>query len=1081
MTESATTYIKNCLLKRAFLVAFIFLLFSSGMIAQTAPDSSAVPVPKPDSVAATTTSPTPVITTEAPAVTIPDSTGGAVVNTPSAGSTPSTPTITTPDTTVKTPAATTPTVATATPTAKSSFAKKEVVAEFIQKEVELKKGEIVSNVLRVVNASTKPKSFYIDISHPLKWKPLINTNKLFELKPGDTIFVPIRVIPGTEFKGNMSYLINAFLTNEEGKQISSDFFFTSTKKVVKWEMNVVPRERIYFLNNEKTTNFGLYIFNAGNENQDILLTMNEIGRNIVLQDTAGKIITKKFFDLNIAPERDTTMNFKMSYFEGRRNFRMIDNETYLPRSNTEEKKFTLFAKTTESKQSSKNVFTTGKKIDFVRLSNLKKVNPYGTSVVPLIVDANIYNILGNQPIMSLILKGNTLLENGANLIYFTQLNYTGYNYSTEFLRNNSWFVGYYEKRGDIQIGNVASTGAVGLSSSGRGISGHYNIGQKQTIGAFYTRTPTIFGKADRTTFGLSHRFILDTRKQLLSSIGRIINDRAKITTDYVGARIGFDLTSQHQFGAAATLTRNVSTAIPGARIQTFGYLVNANYSGLYFKNRLATNLRATYSTRDFAAVGSTRLILTHRSVYRLTKKWTTILQNNYNQFESPYYENGVRTVINNSIFNNQLYLVSNNSDQKFMPNVFYNISDVFKTVLHYRGVGVDYNYFSLEKNLRFSTSVKGGYNKIVNYPNIKEYFTLQLFTLCQYQNISLNVRYNYGPQSARVVDSTLGFRYPQLFYISLQHQYLFKDTRFMLQTNGNYSYSNLSFNHSFGIYPEMYFFSYDGWRFKLSFGYNVNISNRNKAGLYDPASSLQRTGDESLKPQVTQNFSMGAGIRKEFGIPIPKRFTKVRYANVQFIAFLDANGNRVKDNNEIALENVVVRLNEDEALTNELGAARFLNIRHGNYLLSIIQLEDYKGWFPLKTDSIVVEQTNEKYYIPFVRGIKLAGNIVMDREKYAADANEQLDLSRIRVTVTDSAGKAFSTLTDPKGGYTLYVPSGNYILTMDEAVLGERFGLAQNNIEIELKIGMDGFFYSFYVIEKKRRVNMKKAPVPKSE
>jgi hypothetical protein len=33
-----------------------------------------------------------------------------------------------------------------------------------------------------------------------------------------------------------------------------------------------------------------------------------------------------------------------------------------------------------------------------------------------------------------------------------------------------------------------------------------------------------------------------------------------------------------------------------------------------------------------------------------------------------------------------------------------------------------------------------------------------------------------------------------------------------------------------------------------------------------------------------------------------------------------------------------------------------------------------------------------------------------------------------------------------------------------------------------LIIGMDGFLYSFYFIEKKRRINLKKAPVqPKSE
>ena len=1065
-------YLKTCML------FFIFSIVSSvSILAQTAPTDSVsnpvvtpaeTPAETPASVTATDTLPAtpPIVSSNS------DTTKTNDVKTPADTNISNTPVVTTPSKAVGNEPAT-PVVQSPSLSKPKSFGKKSFVAEFMQNEVELKKSEIVSNVLRIVNTGSKSVSFYLDVNHPLKWRTLTNTSKLMEAKPGDTIYIPVRVIPGTEFKGNMSYLINAFITNEEGKQIASDLFFATTKKIVKWEMNIVPRERIYFLNNERTTSFGVNIFNSGNENQDILLTMSEIGRNIVLQDTSGKIITRKFFDLNIPQERDTTLFFKMSYYDGKRNYKMVDNETYIPKSNQEERKFSLFTKSTESKQSSKNVFTTGKKIDFVRLSNEKKMNPYGTTVIPLIADANIYNVLGNQPIMNLILKGNAILENGANLIYFTQLNYSSYSRGNDLMKNNSWFIGYYGKKGDIQVGNVGSTGSIGLTSSGKGISGHYHITKRQTVGAFFNRSPTIFGKADRTSFGVNHRYVFDNRKQLQSSLGRTINERTQMSTDYLGTRFGFSLSSKHQIGVGGTFTRNVNNS-SGKSIQTAGYMAQANYAGVFFKSKLATNLRASYNSKNYAGGISDRLILTHRSVYRATKKWAMILQNSYNRFGSPYYENGSARIITNSTFNNQLFFSNSESEQKFIPNIFYNVTNIFKTRLHYRGVGVDYNYFNLQKNLRFSTSLKGGYNNLIDYVRIKEYFTFQLFTLCQYQNISLNVRYNYGPQNVRVVDSTLGYHYPQLIYSSLQYQYLFRDIRFMLQTSTNYSYSNVSYSHSFGIFPELYFFSYNGWRFKLSAGYSLNVSNRRKAGLFDPTSVFQRTGEENLKPDVSQGFTMGAGVRKEFGIPIPKRFTSDRFSNVQFVSFLDANGNRIKDADEIALENVVVRLNEDEVITNGKGEAKFLNIRNGYYLLSIIPLEDYKGWFPLKEDSVSISE-NGKFFIPFARGVKLSGNIVLDREKYAADAADPLDLSRIRVTVTDSAGKTFSTLTDSKGTYLLYVPSGQYLLSMDESLLGERFALAENNIEVDLQIGMEGFFYSFYIVEKKRRIIMRKS------
>ncbi len=1041
MMNTKFIYLSTDFLKKAAAFLFAFIFSSTILFAQTQPTTTPLPVTAPTSIPDTTN-----IKTLPPSATN--------------------------DTTLKAPAKPAGTNSPVIASAKSTFAKKTFSAEFMQKEVELKKSEIVSNVLRIVNKSDKPVSFFVDVSHPAKWKALIKPETMYETKPGDTLYIPVRVIPGTEFKGNMSYLINAFITNEEGKQLTSDLFFASTKKIVKWELTVLPRERNYFLNNEKTTSFGINIFNAGNENQDVLLTLTEIGRNIVLSDSTGKIITKKFFDLNMAPATDTTLKFKMSYFEGKRNFKIVDNETYVPKSDSEERKYTLFAKSTESKQAAKHVFTTGKKIEFVKLSNQKKLNPYGSSVIPLIVDANIYNILGTQPMMNLVMKGNTILNNGASLVYFTQFNYTAYTYNNKFLKNNSWFVGYYDKKGDIQIGNVASSGAIGLAASGKGISGHYNINSKQTVGAFITKSPALFGVANRITIGVTHKYLFSNKKQLLTSAGRIINNKINSATDFIGGRFAFSLTNKHQFGVGGTVTRNSSTS-SGVK-STLGYITNANYSGLFFKNKLATNLRVTYNSKNFATGYNSRLILTHRSVYRVSNKWTTILQNNFNRFESPYFVNGISTTINNTLFNNQLFLINNASTQKFVPSIFYNISKIYGTELHYRGVGTDYNYFSMEKNFRFSTSLKGGYNNLVSYPNIKEYFTFQLFSLCQYQNLSVNVRYNYGPQSARVVDSSLGYRYPQLLYLALQQQYQFKDPRFILQTNANYSYSNVAYNHSFGVYPEMYFFSYDGWRFKLSFGYNVNISNRNKAGLYNNTTSLQPTGDVSLKPQVNQNFTMGAGVRKEFGIPIPKKFTKERFYNAQFIAFLDVNGNRIKDGDEITLENVVIRLDEEEILTNDLGTAKFLNVKQGTYLLSIIQLEDYKGWFPLKSDSISIEN-NEKHYVPFVRGIKLSGNIVMDREKYAANSNEPLDLSKIRISVADSAGKTLSTLTDANGSYSLYVPSGNYILSMDENVLGDRFGLAQNNVEVELKIGMEGFFYSFYIIERKRKIIMRKS------
>ena len=54
------------------------------------------------------------------------------------------------------------------------------------------------------------------------------------------------------------------------------------------------------------------------------------------------------------------------------------------------------------------------------------------------------------------------------------------------------------------------------------------------------------------------------------------------------------------------------------------------------------------------------------------------------------------------------------------------------------------------------------------------------------------------------------------------------------------------------------------------------------------------------------------------------------------------------------------------------------------------------------------------------------------------------------------------------------MPYGEYILSMDEEVIGDRFYIAQNHIPMDLYDGMDGFYQSFFIIEKRRTVKKKR-------
>jgi hypothetical protein len=935
---------------------------------------------------------------------------------------------------------------------------------FLYPEITLSEGEIVSNVLKV--APGEPYTFTISISTPAKWKVVGTKDRQYTTSAKDTLYIPIRIIPGDK-KGNAQYYLTAVLHDESGRQRTSASFLVGTKKEIHWELNVSPTEKLYFLNGENSVPFSLNVFNSGNEVQDILLTFHEIGKNSILSDTTGRILKNRYFNLSLGSLRDTTLKFRFSYYEGKRNFRRVDLETHNPAKKFEAKRYSLFFRSQDPKLNSATSFTNNKKVDFIKLNSEKKVSPYDSYVIPLTVEANMYNILGVQPIMNLVLRGNTLLANGANLVYYGQMNYMSYSYTPTLFNNSSFFLGYYHYWGNIQIGNVTSANNVGIPTSGRGITGEYRLTKTQTIGAFFTESPGILNNY-RTSYGLNYKILLPASQMLMASFGRIEDRIIGTNTNFIGGRYNFGIRRVHQFGITATGTQNVYTLTPNSSPQ-LGYLLGFDYTGLFMDRKLMPTLRIDYNSRSYFNTNSDHFNILHRTNYDLGKKRSLSLQNNYASYEALIYNPAGNQFLTNKSFSNFLYYAVNNDKGRVMPGIFYNFTNFNNIRLHYRGLSFDYNTFKIDNNVRFSFNTQAGYNWLQDYPNIPEFFSASIYTLLQYHTLSANVRYNYGYQSIYSVNNlfTQG-AYPQILYLSLQHQYLFADPRFVLQTSFNYSYQNVNSSNSFGFFPELYYYSFSGWRFKINAGYNFNSSNINRNGFYNTGAVAPT--ELNTAPVISQGFQLGFGVKKDFGIPVPKRLRKKINYTMTFVAFMDLNGNRIMDKDEIPLENIVIRIGDHEIMTDSKGLARLVNVPAGYYSEHAASLSDLQGWFPLLDDSIAAE--NKTVYLPFIRGVKIFGDVMLEREKFSEDVT--LDLSRIKITAVDSFGKPFQAVTDKHGSFVIYVPLGKYTLTMDEKILDDAFNLTQNNYPVVLKQGVENIYTPFYIVERKRKINVKK-------
>src|SRR4051812_37045119 len=101
-----------------------------------------------------------------------------------------------------------------------AHSKKTISAEFIFKEVEFQEMAVVSNVLKINNNNAKTYTFTIDISLPAGWNTLNNSKKEFSLAPGDSLFIPVRIVTKNKSaKGGTKYNINAYVTSIEGRQM----------------------------------------------------------------------------------------------------------------------------------------------------------------------------------------------------------------------------------------------------------------------------------------------------------------------------------------------------------------------------------------------------------------------------------------------------------------------------------------------------------------------------------------------------------------------------------------------------------------------------------------------------------------------------------------------------------------------------------------------------------------------------------------------------------------------------------------------------------------------------------------------
>jgi len=692
-----------------------------------------------------------------------------------------------------------------------------VRSRFNKPEIEIKKTGLISNVIKVINNSSENLNFRLDVLLPSGWTNIIENDKVYNIAIKDTLPIPVLLIPSKLKKNNSEVIINCFLIDLDGQQIGDNSFTLKTKRKVAWEVEVKTANRFYFKNDEYKKKFEYTVTNKGNYKQDIYVDHLIPKKDLYLTDTTDidKVLkrTDNLLSLEIGQQADFSYSAS-AIIEDTRNQKKISNIGYDPYTNNKYKKYGLLINSSEPKRVSDVSNKKSNKVAFIKLPNEIELQTYGYPSLPLIVDLNIQNLMSDYPFMNLQMRGVKILNNNANLVYSTQLNYYKSYYEKNQLKDSPWYIGYFGERTSLEIGQVGS-GITGISNFGHGIKGSLRFTDSSRITAFYSSSSSLFDQPESQSFGGSYYMSLFNRLSLKAQIGRTENKfnnrNINIITFQPGLRIG----KRNRINLLASQSKQEIIS----QSDKTGYRFGGAFSLNLFKNQ-TTNINANYNDKNYGGGSSERKGLNQRTTLRLSNIWSTFLNNSYNSTLTPIIRDGEQQDYLEEVLFNTLMFSKRGKKTSNMYGMYYDVRDNLSINSINRGITYRTSVYLYEKNLQNSITLRAGYAKEITDAPTKDHFRFDFTSLTRYKVWNFTARYRLGVQNLNNSQISTNNTTPQYIRLSAQNQYVFKNKKLVLETNLNYSYLNVTKNNSLGIYPQLFYYAKKGWRFNLKLNYS---------------------------------------------------------------------------------------------------------------------------------------------------------------------------------------------------------------------------------------------------------------------
>lgn len=917
---------------------------------------------------------------------------------------------------------------------------------FLKESIDTKSGESFFNALFIKNNGNKTELFTLNISVPQGWKVLGQEQQDLVLDPGDSLIIPLRVSTHAKAKGDIGYSVIASLTDGRANTIKNEYCFIKIESKAELRISV-PIGTNYFDQKTLHSHFPLQISNNGNKEELINMIFN-LDRGIGLGDSFLETFS---LDITVPPYTDTTLYYTVrlrpDLIEGKESFRLH-----------------LLAEIPGKKFSQSVWFRT--------------LGDNYTNYIPptqktLLVDFSAQGLMsqGRTPNYILYLQGKTLLKNN-NDIYYQYRNLSSKS-AEDLYKYNFMHVGANINRWNFELGDSYFNYETSLY--GRGLTVGYT-GNRFSIKSIANSEP-------RTEIDNAGLFgSINFHKSVLNMGVSVHNDRrtdlqALLASIEPKLKIG-------KHNVSLLMAANPVKQDLDGKTDRLEYSTELRYNSNL--KRLRNSFRFRLATPHYFGNYRGRMFGNINSQYLLNRRNKLSLSATLNQTTRPSISNG-QTIYNN-INNNLNSRLFHSWDITPKVNFFY--GPTFERyqknqIQHKQELENDFisNTIGLQAGSRFrfddpytslTPKITVGNVNIIDFPRIygenlglystnRNYFIYYLDINYRSRYWNLLASYEAGPRN---------------IYTQFNYFYMGRSTRTLrlMPSFDMFIYKNIMHLEAGITYNNDMVLKNSFINTSTIFTwYLKNYWSAYANAFYTITNRTTSSGTESF-----QNLYLEAGVRKELNL----RHPRVSYHNLTLTLFKDFNGNYEKESNEPGIGQVIVSLTREseerneyipgdvgniELMTNYLGEVTFEDIPNGIYRVEFTPVGQEVGTFTKSTEELVINlQDNEHVYFPFVERNKVFGKIILNRSRLSGLG--KLGTSNVRVTVTDSHGRSYSTLTDKNGEFVMFAPvTDEYIVSINN-IFYEDFDLRQNNFVVQFN-GYKQFEVNFIFDEKVRRIN----------